>query len=164
MNFGLSFFQLINQECNNNTSRPIFTPRIANCLTIPSVRFETLFQHALSYAYFEAAGKMWKVKNSSIKLAYYTLALAYRTSVRPIDPSNIGEISAQISHVPAKILLPFLCTAPLQYVPKMLFTRPTIDYLVSNKTKNPFHNEAVILNYIGGDPISRTVAWVINHL
>ena len=57
--------------------------------------------------------------------------------------------------MPARIiLLPFLPRAPLQYVPKILFTQATIDCLINNKTKNALHNEAVILNYIGGDPIS----------
>ena len=53
---------------------------------------------------------------------------------------------AQNWHIPAKILSPFLPTAPLQYVPKMLFTQATIDCLTTNKTKNALHNEAVILN------------------
>ena len=56
--------------------------------------------------------------------------------------------------MPAKILSPFLSTAPLQYVPKMWFTQATINCLTTNKTKNALHNEAVTLNYIGGDPIS----------
>ena len=55
---------------------------------------------------------------------------------------------------PAKILSPFLSTAPLQYVPKLLFTQAAIDCLINNKTKNALHDEAVILNYIGSDPIS----------
>ena len=42
---------------------------------------------------------------------------------------------------PAKVLLPFLCTAPLQYVPKILFTPAAIDGLATNKTKNVLHNE-----------------------
>ena len=54
----------------------------------------------------------------------------------------------------AKIVSPFLCTAPLQYVSKIQFTQATIDCLTSNKTKNLCHDETVILNYIGGDPIS----------
>ena len=56
--------------------------------------------------------------------------------------------------VPAKILLPFLPTAPLQYVPKIRFTQTTIDCLTANKTKNVLFKETVILNYIGDDPIS----------
>ena len=36
----------------------------------------------------------------------------------------------------------------------MLFTQATIDYLATNETKNALYNEAVILNYIGGDPFS----------
>ena len=36
----------------------------------------------------------------------------------------------------------------------MLFTRTTIDCLTTNETKNALHNKVVILNYIGGDPIS----------
>ena len=59
-----------------------------------------------------------------------------------------------ISLIPAKILTPFLPIAPLQYVPKILFTHATIDCLTTNKTKNALHKETVILNYIGGDPIS----------
>ena len=49
---------------------------------------------------------------------------------------------------PAKILSPFLSTAPLQCVPKILFTQATIDCLTNNKTKDALHNEAVILNTI----------------
>ena len=64
---------------------------------------------------------------------------------------------------PAKILSPFLPTAPLQYVPKIRFTQATVDGVTTDKTMNAFHNETVILNYIGGDPIS-DMAWVINHL
>ena len=48
---------------------------------------------------------------------------------------------------PAKILSPFLCTARLQYVPKMLFTQATIDCLSTNKVKNALHNETIILTY-----------------
>ena len=50
--------------------------------------------------------------------------------------------------IPAKILSPFLCTAPLQYVPKIPFTQATIDCLAANKTKNVLHKETVILNYV----------------
>ena len=39
-------------------------------------------------------------------------------------------------------------------VAKMLFTQATLDFLINNKTKNALHNEVVISNYIGGDPIS----------
>ena len=39
---------------------------------------------------------------------------------------------------PAKILSPFLPTAPLHYVPKIQFTQATIDCLFNNKTKNVF--------------------------
>ena len=49
---------------------------------------------------------------------------------------------------PAKILLSFLPEAPLQYIPKILFTQATIDGLANNKTMNALHNETVILNYI----------------
>ena len=54
---------------------------------------------------------------------------------------------------PPKCYRPFLSTAPLQYVTKIQFTPATIDCLNNNKTKNALHNEKVILNYIGGDPI-----------
>ena len=62
---------------------------------------------------------------------------------------------------PAKISSPFLPTAPLQYVTKIQFTQATIDCLTTNKTKNVLFNETVILNHIGGDPIS--LACIINH-
>ena len=48
----------------------------------------------------------------------------------------------------------FMSTAPLQYVPLIRFTQATIDCLTTNDTKNALHKETVILNYIGGDPIS----------
>ena len=38
--------------------------------------------------------------------------------------------------------------------PKILFTQAAIDCLINNKTKNALHSEAIILNYIGGDPNS----------
>ena len=47
---------------------------------------------------------------------------------------------------PAKILLPISCTAPLQYVPRILFTLAATDRLTNNKTKNALRNETVILN------------------
>ena len=52
------------------------------------------------------------------------------------------------------MLLPFLSTAPLQDVPKILFTRASIDCLINNKTNNALDSEAVNLSYIGGDLIS----------
>ena len=55
------------------------------------------------------------------------------------------------SFQPAKILSPFLSTAPLKYVSKILFTPATIDRLTNDKTKNALHKETAILNYIGGD-------------
>ena len=58
----------------------------------------------------------------------------------------------------AKILLPLLCTAPLQYIPKKIFTQASIDCLTATKIKNILLNERVILNYIGGDPISRSLS------
>ena len=61
-------------------------------------------------------------------------------------------------NVPAKILFPSLCTAPLQYVPKILFIPATIDCLTTNKIKKAHHNETVILNYIDGEPISRSLS------
>ena len=59
---------------------------------------------------------------------------------------------------PGKILSPFSCTAPLQYVSKIRFTQAIIDCLTNNKTKNIHNDETVILNYIGGDPISRNLS------
>ena len=59
---------------------------------------------------------------------------------------------------PAKIVSPFLPTAPLQNVPKILFTQATIDCLTTNITKNALHKETVILNDICGDPIILSVS------
>ena len=59
---------------------------------------------------------------------------------------------------PAKILSPFLCTAPLQYVPKIIFTPATIDCLATNKTNNALHKEMVILNYIDVEPIIQSLS------
>ena len=59
---------------------------------------------------------------------------------------------------PTKILSPFLCIEPLQYVPKIRFTQTTIDCLTTNKTKNVLLDETVILNYIGGEPISHSLS------
>ena len=55
---------------------------------------------------------------------------------------------------PPKLFLPISCTAPLQYVPVILFTPAPIDCLTNNKTKNTLHKETVILSYTDGDPIS----------
>ena len=38
---------------------------------------------------------------------------------------------------PAKISSPFLCTAPLVFIPKIQLTRAEIDCLINDKTKNP---------------------------
>ena len=59
---------------------------------------------------------------------------------------------------PAKMLSPFLSTAPLQYVPKIRFTQATIDCLTTNETKNVFHKKTVILNCIDVDPISNSLS------
>ena len=67
---------------------------------------------------------------------------------------NMGKTQFASLSRPAKILSPFLSRASLQYVPKILFTQATIDCLINNKTENALHKETVILNYIGGDPIS----------
>ena len=48
----------------------------------------------------------------------------------------------------------FLSTAPLQYVPRIVFTQATIGCLINNKTENALHSETIILNYICGDLIS----------
>ena len=65
---------------------------------------------------------------------------------------------ADISECQPNFVLPFSCTAPLKYIPKVIFTQATTDCLTTNKTKNALHNETVILNYIGGDPISRSLS------
>ena len=64
----------------------------------------------------------------------------------------------KLERMAAKFFMPLLSTAPLQYVPKIQFTQATMDCLINIKTKNALHNEAVILNYIGGDPNSHGVS------
>ena len=59
-----------------------------------------------------------------------------------------------LSNLPDKLLSPFLCTAPLPYVPQILFTPATIDCLINNKTKIALQIETVILNYICGGLMS----------
>ena len=80
------------------------------------------------------------------------LHLDYSVDTIWINPRPSSEMA------PAKILLAFLCTAPLQYVPKILFTQAIIDCLTTNETKNALHKETAILNYIGGDPISYSLS------
>ena len=63
--------------------------------------------------------------------------------------------------LPAKILSPFLSTASLQYVPKILLTQATIECLTNNKTKIALHNEAISLSYT---LMVTQLAWVINHM
>ena len=53
--------------------------------------------------------------------------------------------------LPAKILSPFFPTARLPYVPKKY-------YFTTNYSKNSLHKETVILNYIGGDPMSYSMS------
>ena len=78
-----------------------------------------------------------------------------------MEGSTIPRIclKAYFSHRdPAKILSLCLPTVPLQYVPKIRFTQVTIDCLITKKTRNAFHNETVILNHIGADPISYSLS------
>ena len=44
------------------------------------------------------------------------------------------ETVISLLQIPTKNLSPFLCTSPLQYVPKIQFTQATIDRLTKNKT------------------------------
>ena len=59
---------------------------------------------------------------------------------------------------PEKFYRPFLYTALLQYVPKILFTQVTFDCLPTKKTENVHDDKTVILNYIGGGPISHSLS------
>ena len=89
----------------------------------------------------------------------------YETALEKGDGPKMLQRQRRQSHkttillraAPAQILSPFLPTAPLRYVPKIRFTQATIDCLTKNKTKNALHNETVILNYIGEDPISHSL-------
>ena len=80
-----------------------------------------------------------------------------------VEEEAVVYLSILVKVVPAKILSPFLCTAPCQYVPKILFTQATIDCLTDNKSKNTLHKETVILNCVLV-VTQLTIAWVINHL
>ena len=89
-------------------------------------------------------------------------AAAAQIMKRPwIDNLTVNRERWQTKHddgkYPAKILSPFLCTASLEYVSKILFTLATIGCL-TNKTKIVLHRETVILYYISGDLISHSLS------
>ena len=86
----------------------------------------------------------WSLARKQIKFRGLVVVFLHNPTV----PTNTN------SYIPAKIVSPFLPTAPLQYAPRIRFTRATIDWLTTNKTKNVLHKEMVILNHIGGNPIS----------
>ena len=54
------------------------------------------------------------------------------------------QIRTTLVRIPAKIVSPFLPTAPLQWVLKIRFTQATIDCLTTNKTTNALCKETVI--------------------
>ena len=56
-----------------------------------------------------------------------------------------------------------MCTAPLQYIPKIQLTQTTIDCLTKSKTKNARDNKTIISNYILVVTQLATV-WLMNHL
>ena len=81
--------------------------------------------------------------------------------LRDTNKADHIESGVQISYTrhrlvvfPPKFYYPFCVQHLYSTFPKYYFTPATIDCLTANKTKNALHNEAVILNYIGGDPIS----------
>ena len=86
------------------------------------------------------------------------LRLAIKIKASTVQTLMLLLFVTPLKASPAKILWPFLSTAPLQYVPKILFTQAIIDCLTINKTKNAHNDEMVILNYICGDPISRSLS------
>ena len=59
---------------------------------------------------------------------------------------------------PVKYIMTFLCTVPLQYVSKRLFTLSTIDCLTTNKHNNGCHDETFILSCIGVEAISHSLS------
>ena len=67
----------------------------------------------------------------------------------------VSRTCEEAQSLPVQISSPFLCTASLQYVPKILFT---IECLITNKTKKALHNETIILNSIGVDPINHSLS------
>ena len=58
--------------------------------------------------------------------------------------SSIFRHTTETILEPAKILSSFLCTAPLQYIPKILFIQATIGCVTTNETKNALYNETAI--------------------
>ena len=90
-----------------------------------------------------------------VQSVFFSSVLSF-ASLSPVD--NFQLLARIASSNPmqctANILSPFLSTAPLQHVPKIQFTPATIDCHTTDKTKNALHKETVILNYIGGEPIS----------
>ena len=75
-----------------------------------------------------------------------------------VNECSYAAVNQSVGELPSKIVSPFLCTAPLRYVPKILLTQDTFDCLPTDKTKNAHGDKTVILNYIGGDPISHSLS------
>ena len=82
-------------------------------------------------------------------------------STKHVRSTEFGRIDFGLAcsdQAPDQILSPFSCTAPLQYVPKILFAPATIDCFTINKTENALHSETVMLSYIGRNPITRSLS------
>ena len=81
----------------------------------------------------------------------------YHCYLRPYDERSKSYQNCCCRFDPAKIVSPFLCTAPSQYIPKILLTQATINCLTNNKTKNPLHVKTIISTYIDGEPSSHSL-------
>ena len=97
------------------------------------------------------------------KLLFCLTCKEEKKKVNYVNENVLITLERLLLLLPAKILSPFLCTKPLQYVLKILFTQATIDCLTNNKTKNALHKETVILKTIL--VVSHlTTAWINCHM
>ena len=110
-------------------------------------------------ATFSLPSKSFIFKYSTQQYCLYCIVFFSSNFLATINWRPSKQSSLTLSYQgPAKILSPFLPTAPLQFVPKIQFIQATIDGLTNNKTKNALHKEPVILNHFGGDPISHSLS------
>ena len=60
----------------------------------------------------------------------------------------IDCLSKNITRMTRQNFTALLCTAPLPYITKMIFTQATIDSLTNNKTKNAHHETQSVIAWV----------------
>ena len=104
---------------------------VADVLVVLS-KFNPLLTEGIAF-YLNSKAKGGKINKNKYYLLWLQLTVSHPTKLSP---------------QPAKILSPFLSTAPLQYVPKTQFTPAPIDCLTTNETKNALHNGTVSYTHL----------------